>query len=42
MPRTILLIALLLPVFLPLSLVLCVVEAVLHSGGTIEVYALKE
>lgn len=41
-PVQTLLIVALLPVFLPLSLVLCAAEAVLHSGGTIEVYALKE
>lgn len=35
-------IALLLPLFLPLSLALCLAETVLRSGGTIEVYALKE
>lgn len=32
----------LLPLFLPLSLVLTVVEAALRKGGTIEVYAVKE
>jgi hypothetical protein len=32
----------LLPLLLPLSLVMTVVEAFLHRGGTIEAYALKE
>ncbi|MEK7382038.1 MAG: class I SAM-dependent methyltransferase [Elusimicrobiota bacterium] len=35
-------IALLLPVFLPLTLLLTFLEAALRSGGTIEVYAFKE
>ncbi|MFI5346857.1 MAG: methyltransferase domain-containing protein [Elusimicrobiota bacterium] len=37
-----LLMVLLLPVFLPLSIFLTVVEAGLRSGGTIEIYAFKE
>ena len=32
----------LLPLLLPLSLVMTVVEAALRQGGTIEVYAFKE
>jgi len=35
-------VALLLPLFLPISLGLFVLEAAFRSGGTIEVYAFKE
>ncbi len=35
-------VVLLMPLFLPVSLGLCVLEAAFHSGGTIEAYAFKE
>ena len=35
-------VALLLPVFLPVSIALCFLEPAFRSGGTIEVYAFKE